>query len=658
MTQYKNVFSPFKVGNTILKNRIETSPMLPSLASPDGFVTREMIDFYQSFARGGAAIVTVGDAAVDFEYAMGHYGQLNLGDDRIVGGLHAMADAIQRFGAKLSIELDHQGRIASQKVLKGVSPIGPSPVPALMEELGARAQGRDPIPVKEMDQSMIDHVVNNFAEAAFRCMEAGLEIIMVHGGHGQLISQFVSPYSNKRTDRYGGTLNNRARFAIEVLDAIRRKVGDRLALEYRVSGAELVEGGMDEEETIEFIRMIQDRIDMVNVSLGGVADPRVIPYMAQPTYFPHGFNVHRAEKMRRAVRIPVSTVGSIMSIEMADRIIAEGKADMVLMARAQVADPEIVNKSRRGELGDIRPCVRCNTCGEKAMVFLPVRCAINPVTGRETEFKQVRPPEKKKMVVVIGGGPAGIQAAITASHRGHDVTLFEKDKELGGALRLASSPSFKGDMKRYMEWLINKLMKSPADIRLASKADPIEIASMRPDVIIIAIGADPVIPELKGIDKKKVVLAGDVDSGKAETGKRVVVAGAGLTGCETALHILEQDKEVTVIDMAGESEIMKDAALVSRIWIQELLGHKNAEIRTGLKLEEITDEGVLVSDRVSGRYEIPADTVVLSLGMKSREEEASMFEGLAPDVYMIGDCKRPGNLMAAVHQAFFTAVEI
>ncbi len=380
MDKYQNVFSPFRFGNVEVKNRIATPPMLACMATPDGFVTKEMIEFYQSFARGGAGIVTIGDSAVDFDYARGHFGQLNLGDDRVVAGLSTLVEGIQKYGAKISIELDHSGRLSPPRVINGRNPIGPSPIPTKGEEMIAQMEGGRIVQVTEMNQDMIDQVIDNFASASYRCMMAGFEMVMLHGGHGQLLSQFVSPYSNKRTDNYGGSLENRARFVMEVLTAVRRKVGNRLALEYRISADELVPGGMHEEETIEFIKMIQDKIDLINVSLGGmIAEPKYIAYMAQPYYFPHAYNVHRAEKIKKAVQIPVTCVGSIMDLEMADKIIAEGKADIVAMGRAHIADPEIVNKTYRGEIDDIRPCLRCNVCGERPKDFFPVRCAVNPV---------------------------------------------------------------------------------------------------------------------------------------------------------------------------------------------------------------------------------------------------------------------------------------
>ncbi|MDB9822826.1 FAD-dependent oxidoreductase, partial [Deltaproteobacteria bacterium] len=474
-----------------------------------------------------------------------------------------------------------------------------------------------------------------------------------------LLSQFVSLVSNKRTDKYGGSLENRARFVIELLNSVRNKVGEGLALEYRISADELIPEGMHLENNIEFLKMIQDKIDLVNVSLGGmISHPKYIAYMAQPYYFPQAYNVDRAAEIKKELKIPVTCVGSIKSLEMADKIISEGKADIVAMGRAHVADPEIVNKTCRGEVDDIRPCLRCNVCGERPKDFFPVRCAVNPVIGREVEYRYLQPSEKKKRVVIVGGGPAGMQAALTASSRGHQVILYERSEQLGGALIEAAAPSFKNDMKVYSEWMIKKTHQSPVEVRLSTEATAKSIRAEKPDALIVAVGAVPIIPDIPGIKKPNVLWAGDVDTGKAAAGDTVVVAGAGLTGCETALHLAQQGKKVTVIDMITEMEIAKDSSLVGKIVLMEMLNEQAVEFKTEVKLEEITDKGAVVSDKSGARIEIAADSVVLALGVKPRDKTVNALLGLAKEVYVVGDCSNPRNLMAAIHDGFNITAEM
>jgi len=655
--QYRHVFSPLKIGNVEVKNRIEVPPMGTCLATPEGRVTPELIEHYKTFARGGAGIVVMADTAVDNEFGRAHFGLTHAGDDGAMAGLNAMAEAVGKYGAKISVELNHSGRLVNPNMLNGKNPIGPSAIVSEREERTARLEGRKPVPVMEMNRDMIERVVAHFADACFRCLQSGFEMVMLHGGHGQLLSQFASPFSNKRKDKYGGSLENRARFAVEVLSAIRKKVGDKLAIEYRISGDELIPGGMHLEETIEFIKIIEDKIDLVHVSVGGIFDIKYTPYMSQPTYFPYAFNAGRAEKIKKAIKIPVTCVGSVIDLAMADKIIADGKADMVAMGRALLADPELINKSLRGEIREVRPCIRCGICGTRSEKF-QVRCVVNPVACREVEYKNIGIAEEKKNIVIVGGGPAGMQAALTASSRGHKVTLLEKENKLGGSLAAAAAPDFKPDMKRYLQWLIGKTERSGIKIKLATRATAAVIKALKPDVLIIAAGGGPAVPEIPGIKRPNVVTAVDVDLGSVKIGKRVVVVGAGMTGCETALHMAQKGIKVTLIDMLSEAEICSDTPLPNKIVLMDWLNKNGAEIITEVKLHEITDSGAVIIDTNRKRTKIPADTIVLASGVTPHSKLVKELKAVAPESYVIGDCLKPRNLMGAVHDGFNVAAEI
>ena len=629
MTHYKHVFTPIKIGRLTVKNRIEHAPAMPILASMDGDVTRELIEWERAMAKGGAGIVTIGDSPVVSAIAqrLGHI--LDLGTDKSINGLNRLAETIQRYGAKASIELSYHDHFVTHL-----------PTDFTLEWINA--------------------FIDAHIQAARRCLIAGMDMIMIHAGHGHLVSQFLSPKINVRTDAYGGSFKNRARIIVEILDGIRNVVGDKLAIEYRISGDELAPGGLTIEEQLELIKLIEDKIDLVHVSAGKLYEEKTIPRIFQPTYLPRGVNVYLAERFKTELKIPVTTVGSL-NMQMAEQIIADGKADIVAMARALIADPDAVNKAKRAKEDTIRPCVRCNTCIDRAhRSLLPVHCAVNPLAGREALFVNLPVPAKKKKVVVVGGGPAGMEAARRAADRGHDVVLFEKNAELGGTLIMASAAPFKADMRAYLNWAIRTTMNTPnLAIKLSTEATPKRIKAEKPDAIVIAVGSEPIIPKMPGVDGEHVVKAGDVHLGKVKVGDSVVVAGAGLTGSETALHLAHQGKRITVIDMLPLSEIDADSPFVNIIALRDMMNELNIEIKTEVALAAITEAGAVVMDKNRNRMEIPCDTVVLALGVKPRTEVATMFEDLAPEVFMAGDCnKERGNLYNATMQGFFAAMEI
>jgi len=653
--KYEHVLSPFQIGSVRLKNRIELAPACYMLASHDGYATREMVAYYQNLARGGAGIITIGESPIDFEYANGHEFQLNLNDPKVINGLSVLVENVHRYGAKLSIEMTHCGRYVLNNKEQT---IGPSSTPAEMEILRARREGRKVRPVIEMTQDMIDTVIEHYATAAYHCLRAGFEMVMIHAAHGHLIPQFLSPLTNKRTDRYGGSLENRARFAIEVLDAIRAKVGNKLAIEWRISANELAPGGLTEEDTIEFVKLIEDKIDLLHVSAGLLNESRIIPHMIQPTYLPHCYNVHRAAILKKALRVPIAAVGSIYNMDEAEEIVATGKADIVAMARAILVDPEIVNKAATGREDDIRPCLRCHACNKLTAAFYPIRCAVNPILGRELTYVPLPKAEKKKKVVIIGGGPGGMQAALTASERGHEVVLFEKENQLGGNLLLAAGLKIKSDLKQYLAWLIRQTEKAKGvTIKLNTEATVENVKAENPDAVIVAIGSEPFIPEIPGGDNEKVVWVGEVYTGQTKLGQKVVIAGGGTTGAEAALQLAKDGHAVTLIDMLDFDTLTPEYPR----GLLFLLEDYHVDMRFGVKLEKITDTGVVVLDAKWNRTEIPADSIVLSFGFKPRIETAEVFrklESADTRVYLIGDCLKPQTVKEAIHGGFNVAVEI
>jgi len=624
MEAYEYLFRPIKVGHLLVKNRIEAAPAMPMLASLDCDVSIELIEWYRSLAKGGAGIVTVGDSPVSEEVAISVGHVLNLATDKIINGLSKLAETIKAYGAKASIEITYHIPHSHR-----------SPADLSLSEIRA--------------------LIEAHVKAAYRCLAAGMDMLMIHGGHGHLISQFLSPRRNLRTDQYGGSFKNRTRFVLELLDAIRQKIGQELAIEYRISGEELTPTGLTLEEQLEFAQVIQDRIDMIHVSAGMLYEEETVPRMIQPTYVPRGVNVPYAERFKKELTIPVATVGS-MDMDHAERVLREGKADVVAMARALIADPDAPEKARFKE--PQRPCVRCNTCIHRThMFFLPARCAVNPMAGREQDFRQASLPAKRRRILVIGGGPAGMEAARVAAKRGHEVVLYEKEGELGGALRLASYPPFKADLHRYLEWTVRETMKTEnLKVKLQEEATPELVRSECPDALIVAIGADPIIPEIEGASLLSI---NDLYLGNAEVGERVVVVGAGLSGSEAALFLAQKGAKVTIVDLLPLQKIDSEYPFINILALRSMLREMGVETILEVRPTRFERGSLFLMDRDWQEREIPCDTIVCAAGFRPRTVVVQQFRDLAPYVYAIGDCNNErGNLYKAVHEGFFAAMNL
>lgn len=636
-SKYAKIFTPIKIGNMIVKNRIETAPAAPRLASPEGLVTPELIEWTRALAKGGAGIVTVGISMVTPPFGHMNGFCVNIGDDNVVPGLAVLADTVHRYGAKASIEL-----------------AGFAMGHDMPEE------GKSPIDM--MSQEEINNWINLFANAAERAMKAGMDMVLIHGGHGILVSNFFSPLFNHRTDQYGGSIENRARFACELFDAIRRKVGHKLAIEFRLSAAELVPGGVELDETIEFIKLIQDKIDLIHVSAGMLLDDEMVPITTQPTYLKRGYNAHYAASIKKTpgIHVPVTTVGSI-DLDLAADIIENNEADMCAMIRTVIADPDSVDKARTGNEAEIRPCIRCVLCLNRTHGMEPLRvaCAVNPQAGRECELKDTNTlADHKKKVVIIGGGPAGMEAARTAGDRGHEVVLFEKSDCLGGTLRLAVAPDFKADLKSYLAWAIRMTSRhSNVSLRLSTEATPENILAEAPDALIIAVGAETNIPAIPGLDGRDVVWVGDVESGAVSVRQNVVIAGGGLTGCETALDLARKGKHVTIVEMVSEKKMLEPSPIPMTALLQ-LLKKENVTILADHQLIKAVDHAVLIEGS-AGQKEIPFDTLILSLGVKPNLPEVSKFADLIDTVICIGDCTTSqGTLYTATTAGYNAGLDI
>jgi len=660
--KYPHVFTPIRVGNLTLKNRIVTNPMMSGLTTYDGEVTAEFISYCSSLAKTGTALVTIGDTAVDSDRARDHGTSISMGDDRIIPGLTLVTEGIHRYGAMASIELNHGGALAFGAQMGGRRLIGPSSYP-LNAPFPPHSHGMPP-EIEVMDRDMIRRVIDNYVAAAGRCIRAGFDMVMIHSGHGWLLGQFLSPVFNRRTDEYGGSPENRMRFPLEIYKAIRDTHGKGIAIDIRVSGSTRIAGENEElkpEELLDFAKAAQRYVDSINVSAFWAPYFESTEYMCQSYYLPHMVNAVYAEAAKKVLDIPVAATGSIVTVAEAEDLIASGKTDLVGMGRGTLVDEGHFIKAFRGEDEKIRPCIRCAYCTGRLEPpdSLPIRCAVNPIRGRERQYEFIPKANRPKKVMIIGGGLSGMQAAQTAVERGHDVTLYERGGRLGGMMHTAASLPDKYDMRRYIDWMIIQTMTCGARIVLNTEVTPEMIKEQNPDAVLVAIGAVPAMPPIPGLERGIVVWAGDVDTGRVKTGRRVIIAGAGMTGAECAIPLAREGKNVMLIDMIPQEGFAKDATGQVRVSIARL--YRELQIKTlfNARIIEITDRGVKYIDNDSRIKEAESDTVINALGVQVEEEKVRALSNVVPVSYQIGDCGNGRkNIVNAIDTGFVYALEI
>lgn len=643
MSEFEKLLEPTKIGVMELRNKIVMPPMGTNLGAVDGSVTDYYINYNAERAKGGVGLQIMGVVAID-PLAIPAPCVPRIYHDKFIVGLSRVTRAVHEYGGKCAAQLHHAGRQTYSSLI-GEQIVAPSAIPC-------KLVGEVP---RELTINEIEGLVEAFGDGALRAKMAGFDAVEFHGAHGYLICQFLSPYSNKRTDKYGGDLDGRMQFALEVVKRAKEKAGADFPMIFRMSGDEYVEGGLTLKETKKIAQRLEKTgLDAIHVSAGNY-DSMLVGKIIAPMYLPHGGLVHLAEAIKKVVNVPVIAVGSI-DPKMAEGIIREGKADLVSMGRALIADPELPKKLAEGRKEDICRCIRCNEgCVGRVLSYQPISCSINASVGREKEY-EIRPALKPKKVVVAGGGPGGMETARVAALRGHEATLFEKEGELGGHMRESTVPAFKQDIKPFREWLSTQVKKLGVKVELGKEVTSKVIAEMRPDVVVVATGSTPLVPKIPGIEKPIVATATDVLLGKAEVADEVVVAGGGLVGCETSLFLAEKGKQVTMVEMLPDIAI--DVEMISKFTLIELLTEKGVKWLTNTKIEEVTDEGVVTIDRNLRSQTIKGDTVVLAMGFKSNRGLYKALQGKVKELYSIGDCVEPRKIIHAIHEGSFIARQI
>ena len=600
------MFRPITVGTTTLKNRIQFSPIVSRHADPyTGTSTNDLVEFLGAQARSGAALVTIGSSPIDFDRARDFYGCLSVVRESDVAGLSVLAEEVHRYGAKLSIELTHAGAVSDPALLAGPA-FAPSVIPGI----------HNPSTSKEIDRAEMDEVKQHWVDCVRRVKRAGFDMAMIHGAHMNLFASFLTPLLNRRTDDYGGSPENRMRFPLEVLKACREEAGPDFGLELRISGDERVPGGVTLEERIAFLNAATPYIDMVIVSTGGFLFPETAAYMMAGYHFPHMLNVETAAEIKKNVSLPVSVVGGITTIDEAEEILAAGKVDIVAMAKALIADQDLVTKARAGKAADIRPCLRCLECAYGGLIGTPLRCAVNPQAGREVKYREIPLARKKKRVLVIGGGPAGMTAARVACERGHEVTLWEKSERLGGRLYEAAALPQKDTARAYIDWAIRSTMKCGATLVLGKEATPAAIEAEAPDAVIVAVGAAFTRPQIDGIDLPHVMTVSEADLGTKPGGPEC----RGLRGRALRLGVRRRAGHGGQEGHRGgrppEEALCQDAVDLVRVALFALAEGRRRRTGPGRGRRPSPRPALSSPSPDGGTVELPADTVVIAFGLR------------------------------------------
>lgn len=633
--RYPNLFKPLRLGNTYFRNRIFSAPTGLLDLTPQFTSSFDHMAYFERKAKGGAASVNIGESFVcDYDPGDSRY-NIFMMKDRIYNynELAKLADAINRQGAVATIELQHPGAASKRNGKNQMAPSsGPNPLdPSIMRH--------------EMTEEDIYRVIDEFSDAALYAKSRGFGMVQIHGGHGWLINQFFSPFFNQRKDRWGGSVENRARFGVAIIDEIHRKCGKDFPVEIRISGSEMFEGGYDISGGIDFAKQLEGHADLIHVSVGNPKHPASVEYTHPGIFMEGGCNVHFAAEIKKHVSTPIATIGGLSDPDQLEEIIATGKADVVEMARGLICEPDMAVKLRTGREKEVHRCLRCFQCVNEMYQHGRLFCAINPESGKDREILSHHTVAEKKHVLVAGGGIAGMEAAITAAENGHKVTLCEKTDRLGGVLLCETGVYFKSRVGDYIERQKYMIEKNGVEVRLNTPVTPEVVEEIKLDALIVAIGGKPIRPNIPGIDGANVIGVEQAFANPELVKGKALIIGAGRSGTELGIWLKEQGKDISVIEAR---ETVDHGVYAVKI------GETGLEITAGTKAKEIKADGV-ICETAEGEKFIAADTVVLALGVAPLWDEVDALSGFAGEFYQAGDCRKPRNIIDATGEAWTMA---
>jgi 2,4-dienoyl-CoA reductase-like NADH-dependent reductase (Old Yellow Enzyme family)/thioredoxin reductase len=628
------LFSPFSIKAIQLTNRIVMPGLASFLIENDGAISDAAVEHYRRRAGGGPAMIIVEACAVSAEGVVSNH-QARLYDDCFIDGLLRIAAVIKSEGSVPAVQIHHGGRQTSIKVIKR-RPLAPSPIPC------PAIRGE----VEPLSIDGIQEIVQKFGDAAERATQAGFELIEIHGAHGYLINQFLSKISNIREDEYGGDTVGRSRFAIEIVEEVRRRLGPDFPLSFKISAQEFVPGGLTVKESIEILKyLVTAGVDVVQVSAGNDITPE---WICQPMFMPQACLADSADQVKKALNIPVMAVGRINDPLVANEILINGQADLVCIGRGLLADPEMPSKAREGRLDEIRTCIACNTCMESIFRKGHIECLVNPMLGREKEMALI-PTQNPKKVMVVGGGPGGLNVAWVAAKRGHKVHVYEKRDSLGGQLLPGSIPGHKKELQSLIKFQKKQIEKFGVTCHLNHEVQVEDIREMNPDVVILATGSQPLIPRVAGIDRDIVLTYEDVLNENPPVFKKVVIIGGGATGLELALHLSEYGCAVNIAEMLDKVGIGLEPT--TRKILLGKLKETQVKIMTETRLIRVEAGGVAVSRSNGTEQMLEAEKVILAAGNRPLNKLYKEINSLGYETYQIGDCLETRNAKAAIYES-------